>query len=61
MSNDPFAAGYLAGGEHRTVTAVDRTTEGDWSPDDAYLRCPVRHVEPTPDCDWCSGWASAWE
>lgn len=61
MSNEDFAAGYLAGGEHRTVTDSDRDADGDWSPDDTCLRCPATHAEPTIDCDWCAGWRAAWE
>lgn len=54
-----FTVGYLAGAEHRTD--ADREAEGDWSPEDAYLRCPAAHAEPTIDCDWCAGWRSGWD
>ncbi|WP_142282871.1 hypothetical protein [Mycobacterium aquaticum] len=61
MSNNEFTAGYLAGAERRTSTDEDRDADGDWSPGDGYLRCPIAHAEPTPDCDWCAGFAAAWE
>lgn len=61
MRNESFTAGYLAGGERRTITDADREAEGDWTREDAYLRCPAAHAEPTPDCDWCAGWRAAWE
>ncbi|MCB9441152.1 MAG: hypothetical protein H6523_13000 [Mycolicibacterium sp.] len=56
-ADEPFTAGYLAGCDHRADTAA----EGDWSPDDGHLVCPQQHPEPDPSCDWCGGWAAAWE
>lgn len=60
MSNGSFTAGYVAGAEHRADTD-DREAEGDWYPGDGYLLCPQRHPEPTQACDWCEGFAAAWE
>lgn len=61
MSNDDFAAGYLAGAEHRSVTDADRAAEGEWQPDDGYLLCPHRTGDPAHDCDFARGFAAAWD
>jgi hypothetical protein len=62
MSNTHrFTDGYLDGTEHRTCTDADRAAYGDWAAGDGYLRCPGRHPDPDPTCDWCQGWAAAWD
>lgn len=60
MSSDHFTDGYLTGTEYRMITAADTAAEGDWGPEDGYLKCPAAHPEPNPACEWCSGWAEAW-
>ncbi|MCB9441155.1 MAG: hypothetical protein H6523_13015 [Mycolicibacterium sp.] len=61
MSDSAFTAGYLAGSDHRTTTADDREAEGDFGPDDGYRYCPAGHLEADQSCDWCAGWAAAWD
>lgn len=61
MATDAFTAGYLAGSDHRTSTAADAAAEGDWRPQDGHLLCPAGHSGQNPACEWCSGWAAAWD
>lgn len=60
MNDDLFTAGYLTGTEHRMITAADTAAEGDWQPEDGYLRCPHQTGDSAHECDFTAGWAEAW-